>query len=800
MRTFHVLAVLFSFLTLTLGGFARETSALEPLTTVPASVEIEPDNVTALSGRVTDPSGAVVPGATVRLKDTSTGRVLSTTSDRVGEFRFNSVQTGNYEMDVRHPSFAPYAEESVRLAPGKAQDVQVILQLSSVVQQVTVTAKAPAGEGAIETSPANSLEVLEIREVRESAAKDLGEALANLDGVWKVRKAGIANDVVLRGFQQGNIDVLIDGMRIYESCPSQMDPSAYHVDFAELETVDVVKGPYDFRNQGSLGGTVNVIARKPASRIEVRPNLATGSFGFYNPSFVVSGSKSLLHALAGYSYRRGDTFTTGSGRRFTDYANYTTSGANHPAFDSHTGWTRLGFDLSRRQALELTYAHQSDGVTLYPTLRMDALYNLTDRLNANWSLRDLSGAVKAVRAQAYFTQISQWMTDQYRTSAAMTPLGYSMGTLSGTRTLGGRVEAEMSDMIVGVELYDRGWTGFNRMRQPMTSNYNVQSVLPDVRMIVGGAYTQFSHTFGKLFVTASGRVDAGNSEALNQGVNTDLFWAYHNTRSTTATDANPSGSLKFSYLLPKGLELFVGAGSSVRLPDPLERYYGLKRMGTDWVGNPSLQPVRNNEVDLGLIIRTRYVSLRPTVFYSKVSDFVAVTDQAKVNPVMGIMNSYARSYQGVDARIRGGELSYSVGFTRSLLLSGGLSYTRGTQDAKPSVGMPGGNIAEIPPLKSRASLRYGTNVFFAELNGLAAGRQDHVNTLLNESTTPGYAVFGIKSGIHRKGWNLSAGIDNIANRFYYEHLSFVRDPDRIGVRIPEPGRSFYVNLSVSVFE
>jgi len=70
-----------------------------------------------------------------------------------------------------------------------------------------------------------------------------------------------------------------------------------------------------------------------------------------------------------------------------------------------------------------------------------------------------------------------------------------------------------------------------------------------------------------------------------------------------------------------------------------------------------------------------------------------------------------------------------------------------------------------------------------------------VDSILREQPTPGYALFGIKGGMHLKRINLALGVDNLFNRFYYDHLSFQRDPYRTGTRIPEPGRAFFVNLS-----
>ena len=46
--------------------------------------------------------------------------------------------------------------------------------------------------------------------VRESPARDVGELLADTAGLWKLRKGAIANDVVLRGLQSRDLNVLID--------------------------------------------------------------------------------------------------------------------------------------------------------------------------------------------------------------------------------------------------------------------------------------------------------------------------------------------------------------------------------------------------------------------------------------------------------------------------------------------------------------------------------------------------------------------------------------------------------------
>ena len=59
----------------------------------------------SLSGRVTDPSGAVVPGAEVTARQTETNQTSATQTDRDGRFRFPSLRVGPYQVVVHLQGF-----------------------------------------------------------------------------------------------------------------------------------------------------------------------------------------------------------------------------------------------------------------------------------------------------------------------------------------------------------------------------------------------------------------------------------------------------------------------------------------------------------------------------------------------------------------------------------------------------------------------------------------------------------------------------------------------------------------------
>src|ERR1051325_3662705 len=69
---------------------------------VSAAAQVTTGNV---SGTVTDPQGAAVPGADVTLTDKNTGQSQTAQTSDTGEFRFNNLQPGNYTITIKGQNF-----------------------------------------------------------------------------------------------------------------------------------------------------------------------------------------------------------------------------------------------------------------------------------------------------------------------------------------------------------------------------------------------------------------------------------------------------------------------------------------------------------------------------------------------------------------------------------------------------------------------------------------------------------------------------------------------------------------------
>lgn len=92
-------------------------------------------------GTVADPTGAVIPGATVTLTPAS-GKAIVVSTQGDGSYALPSVPPGVYSETVTMQGFASYAKQNVRVAAGQALSADVKLAIQEQSQQVNVSAES----------------------------------------------------------------------------------------------------------------------------------------------------------------------------------------------------------------------------------------------------------------------------------------------------------------------------------------------------------------------------------------------------------------------------------------------------------------------------------------------------------------------------------------------------------------------------------------------------------------------------------------------------------------------------------
>jgi hypothetical protein len=127
-----------------------------------------------LTGRVTDPTGAVVAGATVTVTDVDRSTVWPATTNADGIYAYPRLPNGAYSVRVEAPGFKAFIRSRITLEVNDRGRIDVVLQLGEVSEKVEVTGEAPllqtevtqvgvvVGDKTLDESPLISRNVMEL--------------------------------------------------------------------------------------------------------------------------------------------------------------------------------------------------------------------------------------------------------------------------------------------------------------------------------------------------------------------------------------------------------------------------------------------------------------------------------------------------------------------------------------------------------------------------------------------------------------------------------------------------------------
>ena len=96
----------------------------------------------SITGRITDPSGAVVSGASVTVQAVDTGIQTSGSTNAEGYYNIASLPPGNYNLSLSKAGFAPVRQSGLNLIVQQVARLDFTLQVGAVAETVEVKAQA----------------------------------------------------------------------------------------------------------------------------------------------------------------------------------------------------------------------------------------------------------------------------------------------------------------------------------------------------------------------------------------------------------------------------------------------------------------------------------------------------------------------------------------------------------------------------------------------------------------------------------------------------------------------------------
>jgi Carboxypeptidase regulatory-like domain/TonB dependent receptor len=220
-----------------------------------------------VSGTITDPSGAVVPGVSVTVVSQGTGSKRSVLTGTAGEFRFGGLPIGNYSLRVEKPGFQSQVREGVELNSAAEVTINSHLAIGDLSQQTTVNANAAAIDSTTSTSngilPEQSLTELPLdnRDLFSAVMLEPGVA-PNPSSAPSFLSNGKAGQAAINGIRPNMTNVLIDGMDATDPVwgNSPAGASGFFLGLNELEEVRVLTQTFnaaslDAKNYFDLGSS-----------------------------------------------------------------------------------------------------------------------------------------------------------------------------------------------------------------------------------------------------------------------------------------------------------------------------------------------------------------------------------------------------------------------------------------------------------------------------------------------------------------------------------------------------------------
>ena len=239
-----------------------------------------------VTGSIRDTQGLMVVGVRVAVRtgdDTAPVR-RTTTTDSLGQFRFDGVASGTYELEAYSPGFE---RRTVTVQVEDAStDLQIELQPAGLHEGIVVTAARQETDTSRLPLPTA---LVSDRRLGEYMPTNLAQALTEVPGVtW--RGAGpFRSRPVIRGLDSNRILVLVDGERLNNNRTStgQGGIETSLVDVSNIQQVEVVRGPGSvLYGSDAFGGVVNIRTRNAQPRDDIGFGARLGATSFPNSNGV----------------------------------------------------------------------------------------------------------------------------------------------------------------------------------------------------------------------------------------------------------------------------------------------------------------------------------------------------------------------------------------------------------------------------------------------------------------------------------------------------------------------------------
>lgn len=671
-------------------------------------------------------------------------------------------------------------------------------------------------------TPLQVLVKIDKKSIDQLPVPDVGMMLRDVPGVNGIKKGGSSIDPVIRGFRFSQLSVMADdGLRVEGGCPNRMDPVTSHIESDDIQSIDIIKGPYALCYGPVLGGTVRLNTFKPVpyDHFQVHAKLRTSLSN--NPLGV--NQYAMLHG-------GGKVFYFGVSASYKDYGNYTDGDGNEvsSSFRKYNFSGTAGYRVSPGQEVIISLRRNYGRDVKFPALPMDEIKDNTTLLSADYHIRFSNSTLRKLDFKIYNSDVYHEMDNSFRPAYSHVVAPYSglmqaISKVDATNT-GGRCELNLvsgkHEVNAGIDVENVSKDGGRVMTMIMnmsgieTTSAKKTNLWKDAHLLNSGIFGEYSIDLGHYKAHLAVRLD------YNQAASKDTLMLKKDDVSyfgeTSSLFVNFSANAGITRAFGKNHLLSLYAGRSMRSPDLTERFIKFLVVGYDnydYLGNPDLRPETNYQADL--IYNLNFAKtgrLTLNGFISMVDEYISgvILPSSVATPksmgalgVKQFMNTGRAYITGFEAtcfspEYKGLTADISAAFTYGVHAKSSRNYFEngqvvGVQDIKNDA------VQEIPPFEARLNVNYCflKDKMQVGITTRYVAAQKHVSLSYYENETPGFMLLNLVMKYSlSKAVSVSAGVQNLFDTTYYEHLNrrIVGSTDKLN----EAGRNVYLNLLINL--
>ncbi|MEP7212584.1 MAG: TonB-dependent receptor [Acidobacteriota bacterium] len=721
--------------------------------------------VAAAFGQNVSITGTVTFGGDKSVLHQATVRIVqlnrTAVTDDSGVYTFTDVPAGRYSVLAHQEGFGDVTR-SVVAAAGAAVTADFELQIAGVKEQVTVTASGTE-ESAFQAIA--SVSSVDSNKIAERAAVGLGDVVDGEPGVSK-RSFGPGNSrPVIRGFDGDRVLVSTDGVRV-GSLASQSGDHGEPVDALAVERIEVVKGPATLLyGSNAIGGVVNAISGHDEGAHPGIRGYFSAIGGINNKQAATSGG--LEYGVGSWMF-----WGNGSGQRTGDYTAGGDFGKVVNSFTRNATASGGGGYFGKNAFFNTTYTYYQS------------------RYGIPLDFREENPELRSLRMRRHDVKFNFGYNDP----------GLFLNSIKFTADLSDYRHQEMAENVVGTTfnnkvnsfraMFDQKqfgkWTGrfgFEGFRRDYSTVGNEVLIAGKVIQDSFSAFALQELKYERVTFQFGGRLENNRYRPES----TDLI-----KRDFTGF----SGAAGARFALWNGGAFVANYTHSSRAPALEELYNHGPHDGTlsFEIGNPALKMETSDGLDLAIRHQSGRVRAEANFFYYNLKNFVFLAPTGEFDngtPLIGGGGSsgfpIAQYLQG-DSRFTGTELSLDVSPHKYLNVLAGLDYV----NAELHDGTP---LPRIAPLRGRFGLDVHFGNFSVRPEVVAVADQNNVS--VNETRTPGYAIFNTAATYILPGKHytsiFSVNAFNLTDKLFYNHISFIKDIS------PEIGRGVRFSYTIRFY-